>query len=148
MTLSDQATAKASLLIQGTAVIPVPGVQHGFVGVGGHHAGLVEGGHRVVCLPGAVLVQRHKVHCPPGCVVFFRDAHHLMTPCGGCATGDLLYHTDGLIPVEARLDLLLPMERNGDRAVTGHWLCTLLEVNLDRWPVHSRQGLALATVEC
>ena len=38
--MGDEGGQVLALLDQGTAVIPIPGVQHRLVGVGGHHAGL------------------------------------------------------------------------------------------------------------
>ena len=52
-----------------------------------------------------------------------------------------------LIPVQPSLDLLVPMDGNGDGAVTGYGLDTLLDMDLDRWPVYGWQRLTLTCVE-
>ena len=113
-------------------MVAIPGVQHSLVGVGGHHAGLVEGGHSVVSLPGAVLVHWLEIHCPPGCIVLLWNTDHALTPCGGGPTGHLLNDADGLVPVKPSLHLVVPMERNRNGALAGYGLDILLDVNLDR----------------
>ena len=110
--------------------------QRGLVSVGGDHAGLVERTHCVVSLSAAVLVQGHEVDCPPWCVVLLGHTDHTVAPGSGGAAGNLLDDSDGLISVEPRLDLLMPVEGNGDGAVAGDGLHTLLEVDLDFGPVH------------
>ena len=79
--------------------VAIPGFQHRLVCVGWHHAGLVERGHGVVSLPGAVLVQGHKVDHPPWGVLLLCYTNHFVNPRGGRATGDLLYDSDGHVMV-------------------------------------------------
>ena len=136
-----------ALLGQGTAVVAIPGIQHSLVGVAGHHAGLVEGGHGVVCFPAAVLVQWHEVDSPPGRIVFLWDADHATAPGGGGPTGHLLQDANCHIPVKTGLNLLVPVERNRDGGVAGDWCHTLLDVDLDWGAMHGRELLTLTAIE-
>ena len=104
-----------------------------------------DNGHGVMGLPRAVLVKRLEVHSSPRSVVLLGDHNHPVTPGSWGAGGDLLYHSNSLVPVEPGLHLLLPVE--GDGAVSCHRLGSLLSEYLERWAVHLGERLALTTVE-
>ena len=58
--------------VQGDAVVPIPGVEHGFQFAWGDGTGLVEWGLGVVSLPCCLGIEGLKINGAPRCAIFLR----------------------------------------------------------------------------
>ena len=73
----DECRVMTIVGVQGDAVVPIPGVEHGFQFA---ERGLVEWRLGVVSLPCCLGIEGLKIYCAPRCAIFSRADHHLMAP--------------------------------------------------------------------
>lgn len=68
-------------------MVSIPGIKYRLLLPMGDGSGLVEGGLRVVSLPGGMDVQGLEVNGPPWCAVFLGTDYHPVAPGDWVANG-------------------------------------------------------------
>ena len=95
-------------------MVAVPCIKYSLLRMHGKGAGLVEGRLRMVSLPGGMPIELLEVDSPPEGPVLLGADDHSVAP---SVRGDLLEDSQADVPVQARLDLVLPVDGYWDRGV-------------------------------
>ena len=125
-------------------MVAVPCIEYSLLCMHGNGAGLVEGRLRMVSLPGGMPIELLEVDSPPEGPVLLGADDHSVAPSVRGPQGDLLKDSQADVPVQARLDLVLPVDGYWDRGVA--WCCGV-DVQGEGWARHHGEGLVLAYVK-
>ena len=127
----------ATRLTQGDAVVAVPGVRDGLPRVLRNTTREMEGRLCGKCLPFTEFVQWREINGATGRAIVLSCDHHAVAPRHIFAVWHTLDDAESFVSEEVFIYSLLPMEGHRSRSVACLWWGGWVDVNLDRWPLHT-----------